>query len=195
MGGYIIDNESSNILIDSPYEKLRDIILGQPDFIKKQNDIQRFVSLFTRQPLATEDQYWLYCVKTGIKLLPTFLSHLANIYISGGDYLFELDVIATDQGTISDDGDAFVDKYSGYFIKKIAFDTEEGFTEEGFKLKTREKLEQDLGDAILQQVKEEDIDNPVETEEEKNISNIINAITGPGGMGIELLADKDIYYE
>ena len=138
----------------------------------------------------TEDQYWLYCIKTGIKLLPTFISHLANIYISGGDYLYQLDVVANDQGTISDDGDAYVDKYSGYFIKKIAFDTEEGFTEEGFKLKTREKLEQDLGDAILQQVKDDDTKNPVETEEEKTISNIINAIAGPGGMGIDLSSDK-----
>ena len=190
LGKSIIDDEPEDILIDSPYEKLRDIILGQPDFIKKQNDIQRFVLLFTRQPFATEDQYWLYCIKTGIKLLPTFISHLANIYISGGDYLYQLDVVANDQGTISDDGDAYVDKYSGYFIKKIAFDTEEGFTEEGFKLKTREKLEQDLGDAILQQVKDDDTKNPVETEEEKTISNIINAIAGPGGMGIDLSSDK-----
>ena len=189
LGKTIVDDEPGDILVESQYEKLRDIILGQPDFIKKQNDIQRFVLLFTRQPLITEDQYWLYCIKTGVKLLPTFLSHLANTYISGGDYLYELDVIATDQGTISDDGDAFVDKYSGYFIKKIAFDTEEGFTEEGFKLKTREKLELDLGDAILQQAKD-DTKNPVETDQEKTISNIINAITGSGGMGIDLISDK-----
>ena len=85
--------------------------------------------------MKLEDQYWLYCLKTGIKLLPTFLSHLANIYVSGGDYLFEQDLICTDQGTLSDDREAWVDKYSGYFIKRIDFDTEEGFTEEGFKLK------------------------------------------------------------
>ena len=63
----------------------------------------------------------------------------------------EIDIICSEQGTISDDGNLWVDKYSGYFIKNIDYDTEEGFTEEGFKLKTRDKLEQDLGDSVLEQ--------------------------------------------
>lgn len=189
IGDSLIDGEET-VLLTSPYEKLRGLILGQTDFIKRQNDIQKFVILFTRKAYEIEDQYWLYCLKTGIKLLPTFLSHLANTYISGGGYLYELDIIANDQGTISDDGDAYVDKYSGYFIKKISFDTEEGFTEAGFKLKTREKLEQDLGDAVLEQF-DQKTKGPIINEETKKIINIIAAITNPSSMDINLSGVKE----
>ena len=66
-------------------------------------------------------------------MLPTFISYLANVYISNGNYIDEVNRICTIQGTISDDGDMWVDKHSGYIIKRIEFDTDEGFTEEGFK--------------------------------------------------------------
>lgn len=180
----------TDVLESSPYENIRDLILSQGDFVKKQNYIQRFTMLFTRKPYSDEDQYWLYCIKTNVKLLPTFLSHLANVFISGGNYIYELDVVATNQGTMSDDGDAWVDKYSGYFIKKIEFDTEEGYTEEGFKLKTREKLEQDLGDAVLELSIAPKPSGEVESAESIIISNIIDAITGNSGMGIDIDSDR-----
>jgi len=208
IGDTILNDQSEDMFLISPYENLRDIILGQVDMVKKQYDIQKFVLYFTRKALEHEEQYWLYCSKTNVKLLPTFLSHLANVYVSNGDYLYELDKICTNQGTISDDGEAWVDKYSGYFIKNIDLDTEEGFTEEGFKLKTREILEKDLGDAILEEgsvkpdkiiqddsatLKNPDKDtinkNNLESEESKIILNIISAITG--FMGINLENEKD----
>ena len=185
----IIDDETEDILIISPYEKLKDIILGQSDFVKKQNDIKRFTTFFTRKAFDIEDQYWLYCIKTSVKLLPTFISHLANIFVSGGDYLYEQDVVCADQGTLSDDSEAWVDKYSGYFIKKIDFDTEEGFTEEGFKLKTREKMEQDLGDAVLEQLAQPTTTVGLDNAETKKISNIINAITNV--MSIDISKERD----
>jgi hypothetical protein len=184
-------NEEPGLAQVSPYENLRDIILGQEDFVKRQHFIQKFVILFTRHAFDYEDQYWLYCIKTNTKLLPLFISTLANRFISGGDYVYELDVIVTNQGTISDDGDSFVDKYSGYFIKKIEFDTEEGFTEEGFKLKTREKMEKDLGDHVLELADDESKSTEkVLSSEARLVSNIINAITGASGMGINI---KDHY--
>jgi hypothetical protein len=185
----IIDEETEDVLVVSPYEKLKDIILGQPDFVKKQNDIKQFVTFFTRKAFDIEDQYWLYCIKTGVKLFPTFISHLANVFISNGDYLYEQDLICTDQGTLSDDQEAWVDKYSGYFIKKIDFDTEEGFTEEGFKLKTREKMERDLGDAVLEQLAQPTTTVGLDNAETKKISNIINAITNV--MSIDLSKERD----
>ena len=192
-----LKNDISDLLDDepelapsSPYENLRDIILGQEDFVKRQNYIQRFVIIFTRPAFKQENQYWLYCIKTNVKLLPLFISTLANVFISGGDYLYELDVVVTNQGTISDDGDSFVDKHSGYFIKKIEFDTEEGFTEEGFKLKTREKMEQDLGDHVLELASKPEPTGNVLSGEAKLVSNIINAITGPGGMAINITNQK-----
>ena len=170
----------------SPYDNLRDLILGISDFVKKQNYIQKFVLQFTREPFSSEDQYWLYCIKSNIKLLPRFLSTLANIYISGGDYLYAVDKICAEQGTISDDGEAFVDKYSGYHIKNIEFNTEEGFTEEGFVLRTREKLEKDLGDAVLELASTPTPSGLVLTEEGKLVLNIVKAITGLSGMAINI---------
>jgi hypothetical protein len=186
----LLDDEPE-LAVTSPYENLRDIILSQDDFVKRQHFIQKFVMLFTRPSFEYEDQYWLYCIKTSTKLLPLFISTLANKYISGGDYLYELDLIVTNQGTISDDGDSFVDKHSGYFIKKIEFDTEEGFTEEGFKLKTREKMEKDLGDHVLELADDESKSKEkVLSSEARLVSNIITAITGTSGMGINI---KDQY--
>ena len=171
--GYTIQSDELD-LTTSPHEDLRDIILAQADFRKKQFDIQRFVVNFTREPYSDEDSYWLYSKKTDTKLLPVFLSYLANIYFSGEDYLFEIDVICAKQGTISDDGDKWVDKHSGYTIKDIDYDTEEGFTEEGFKLKTREVLEKDLGNAVLEGTSKKEAP---ETPESKKIRNIIKTIT------------------
>jgi len=157
----------------SKYENLRDIILGQTDIRKKQFDIQRFAVNFTREAYADEDPFWLYSKINNSKLLPTFLSYLANVYLSDGNYLYELDLVCTKQGTISDDGDKWVDKHSGYIIKDIDFNTEEGFTVEGFRLKTRELLEEDLGNAVLEGNTKRKLQDTPET---KKIRNLIKTL-------------------
>ena len=191
IGDLLILDEDNKDILKSPYEELRDIILGQNDFIKKQNDIQKFIIYFTRLPYENEDQYWLYCNSSNAKLIPLFLKRLANVYLSNGDYLLEVDKICSEQGTISDDGNAWVDKYSGYFIKNIDYDTEEGYTEEGFKLKTREIMEQDLGDAVLEQINNpQNIKTQIKDKEEiQMITNIINALSN--FMTIDLKKEKD----
>ena len=184
----ITDEEFEQSLITSPYEEVKDLILGQKDELKKQHDIQRFILHFTRKPYEFENQYWLYCQKTNVKLLPTFIGHLANVYISQGDYQLELDIICAQQGTISDDGEAWIDKHSGYFIKKIDLDTEEGYTEEGFKLKTREVMEMDAGDKILEDKKgkeKESKEKKPESAESKIISNIISAMANNIGINLD----------
>ena len=187
IGEIIISELENETVISSPYEDLRDIILGQNDFIKKQNDIQKFVLYFTRKPLDSEDQYWLYCNETNVKLLPLFLYTLASTFLQNGDYIYEMDLICSKQGTISDDGDSWVDKYSGYFIKNIEYDTEEGYTVEGFKLKTREVLEADLGDAILENAKIKD--EKYTDRETTVVVNVVNAMAN--FMGINLTTEKD----
>ena len=69
------------------------------------------------------------------------------------DYLYTIEQICKDQGKLSDDGDSWVDKYSGYIIRKISLNTDEEFTEEGYKNITRAVLEADLGESILQMEK------------------------------------------
>ena len=133
----------------SPFEKLRDLILGQTDFLKKNADIIKFSLKFARKPYDRENQYWFYCVKTDIELLPSFIVRLAGVASNSQEYQRELDYICAEQGTISDDGDRWVDKYSGYIIKYIDYNVEEGFNEEGYKLQTRSVLDQDLGAILL----------------------------------------------
>ena len=40
----------------SPYRNLRDIILGQSDFVKKQTDIVKFAMKYTRESIRTNDE-------------------------------------------------------------------------------------------------------------------------------------------
>jgi hypothetical protein len=131
----------------SPYLKLRDMILSQSNFVKKQGDIVKFAALYTRDPFLFEDsneeQHWKYCKETNTKLLPDFLLILAQEFVLGsaGDYGQKLDEVRVSHGTLSDDGDSVVDKYSGFVICKREFSNEEGYTEEGFKIKTNAVLE------------------------------------------------------
>jgi hypothetical protein len=172
----------------SPYAELRDIILGQADFVKRQNDIIRFVNQFTRAAIDSEDKFWLYCPVTDTKILPTYFNTLALAFnqqqssSNYAEYARQLDVICAERGTISDDGDAIVDKHSGYVIRKIEFDSEEGYDESGYKLVSRERMEEDLGNNVLTSVNDEKTYDNVDAQV---TLSIIKAITGFIGVDIQ----------
>lgn len=132
-------------IIESPYLKLRDMILAQDDFAKKQLDIVNFAAKFTREPLfteeANEDVHWKYCKETNTKLLPDFFIILAQEFVLGsaGDYAQRLAEVCVSHG--EKHGDTIWDKYSGYAIRKEEFSMEEGYNEAGFKVKTNDVLE------------------------------------------------------
>jgi hypothetical protein len=127
-------------ILQSPYERLKTIILGQSDIVKRSADILNFVERYTRgaNERLGEDPYWLYCVKTDVKLLPSFLRRLAAAFmacassaaastaVSVPSYQSVMRTICREQGEISDEGNAVVDKYSGYVIMQIESATEEG---------------------------------------------------------------------
>jgi hypothetical protein len=141
MGKMGVDSDT----IVSPSVALRDLIMGQSDFVKKQSDILQFAETFTREPMTAEmkeDEQWLYCRDTNTKLLPQSIFRLANAFITG-DYSRTLDELCASHGTISDDGDAVVDKHSGYVLRKIDFVTEDGFID-GFKVVSHDVIEKDL---------------------------------------------------
>ena len=127
----------------SPREKLRDKIMEIPDFAKRQEYIKKFCLKFCREAISDENKYWLYCVDTRAKLIPSFLLKLANAFSCKRDYVMELDNICAEQGTISDDNNYWVDKYSGYIIKRIDFSSDEGYDDQGFKLLTKEIMEKE----------------------------------------------------
>ena len=175
-------------IISSPYEKLRDIILGQGDFVKRQHDIVRFCERFTRVPTESEDQFWLYDAEVDVKLLPMFLHTLAQAFVASSDgpdsYYHALSRVCAEQGSISDDGDAWVDKHSGYVIRSIEFDNEEGYTEAGYKQISRDILEADLGNAVLQSTDAKNDDDDL-SPQGKAIATITNTMAGFMGITIE----------
>jgi hypothetical protein len=171
--GLIQDADAEPIIV-SPYFKLRDLILGQSNFIKKQTDILDFTYKYCRNPIedTKENMFWGYCIKTGAKLLPLLFTFLANAFINDpSTYIEKLNMVIKDYCEISDDGDCIVDKHSGYVIRKIDFDEEEGYDESGFKNSSRAVIEEIEGYMI----KKPDTELSPEI---KIISNIISAISG-----------------
>jgi hypothetical protein len=181
--GLSIENTISNKIV-SPYSNLLNLILSQSDFVKKQNDINKFVSLFTRNPVELENIHWLYCIKTNVPLLPKFKYEMAVSYIANilnlNRYQDFIDLLITKIGKLSDDGDYWVDKNSGWVITRIDFDVEEGY-EGGFKIKTRQEMEEDAGANIGTNNSEEKYKDP----ESKIIINIINTLSIAMGINIE----------
>ena len=162
----------------SPHIELRDRIIGYQDFVKKQTYIVQFAEKYTRLPNEIdEEQHWLYCIETSTKLLPKFMLILANAYIQNLDYNQKLQELCRDIGVLSDDGDTWVDKHSGYVIKSIEFDTDEGYDESGFKYKSRDELAQDLASNFS-------LENVKLSPEVLVCHNIINALENFIGINI-----------
>lgn len=165
-------------LIQSPYLKLRDMILDQADFSKKQYDIVRFVDKFCREPMIfelEENQHWKYCLETNTKLMPGFLYELAKEFINGGDYSQKLDEICRSIGKVSQDGDAYVDENSGFIIRKIDFSNEEGFDEGGFKITTNAVIEKDLGTIMMEAAGKKEV-RVFDSPNSETVYNVFRAI-------------------
>jgi len=177
----------------SPYAKLRDLIMGQNDFIKRQTDIVRFVSMYCYKgnPLSPnivdgemEDEWWLYCKDTNTKLLPNFYYILASTFINNNSkYDDVLNDLKRTIGKISDDGDAWVDEHSGEVICPIDLDVSEGY-KEGFVNKSREIIEKDAADIRLEKQKEKLKERRLSPEGEI-VSNVVSILATNMGIDIE----------
>jgi hypothetical protein len=139
----------------SPYIKKRDYCLGIFDLETRYNKIIEFKEQYTYSISEKKtDDYWFYCIKTNTKLLPTFIYELAYTFIFDRDnFDTKLHYIIKTQGVEGDDGESYVDKYSGYVIHKKFFDANEGYNN-GFKVITRELLD-DEEDYVLEEEKKE----------------------------------------
>ena len=175
----------------SPYKPLLNLIISQRDFVKKQTDIIKFTNSYTRESIKgfgplneQESDHWLYCIKSNVPLLPCFLFNLADSFITGGQYEYVkyLDTVKSQIGTLSDDGDWWVDKFSGWSICPIDFDVEEGY-EEGFKVATRAVFEEDAGNKIISALAKSGI--KYDTPDTKMINNIVNTLSIAMGINIE----------
>lgn len=153
-------NETNNKIIISPYYYLLEWIFSQTDYIKKQNDIINFYNKYCREPYGDEGKGWLFCKKTNTKLLPLSLYRIAIGFINSGNniekvyssygkeisvinnnFMIEMGKICAEFGISNEDGDAIVDKYSGRFLRKKDYSTDEGYDDNGSKISTHEILE------------------------------------------------------
>ena len=142
-------------LVVSPLARVRDLILAQADFPKKQQDIKKFIARFCRiggDP-PHESPYWYYDAELSVPLIPTFFKSLADAF-EEDKYQEVLQIIVRDRGRLSDAGDSIVDKHSGYEIKKIDYVILEEYDEMGFRVVSRDLLEKDEGEAEVAQVME-----------------------------------------
>ena len=89
-----------------------------------------------------------------------------------------LNEICALQGEKSDDESYIVDKYSGYNIKAIDFDVSEGYTEEGYKIKSRDLLEADFNYTLVQNSNSKRVFESPETEKIYKVSNAIAKFSG-----------------
>jgi hypothetical protein len=183
----------------SPYMKLCNLIVGQSDFVKLQNDICLFVDKFCRpgdpelpnvNDGEMETEWWYYCKETDTRLIPTFRVVLAKTFVIMPDkYEKNMELLIKEIGKLGDNGDAWVDKHSGEVIRYIDFDVSDGF-KEGFKDVSRSIMEQDANDISIEQHK--DRKNKKENRlspEGQIVSNIIVSITS--NMGINLDKSHD----
>ena len=173
---------------ESPFRSILDLITAQNDFIKKQTNLVKFVSQYTRPAIGGEDPWWVYCNISDAKLLPTFASDLASVFIAGGDYLAKLAIIKADQGAIGGDGDSIIDKHTGWVIEKnIDFSTEEGFTEDGFVSRSREIMGSDIGNIVVQAANA--VPQKPRSIEAEKISKVMNAMSGFLGIDISQIEE------
>jgi len=194
--GLSVEDQIKNQIV-SPYKNLINLIMGQNDFVKKQTDILLFVELYCREGNPDspnihsgemEDKWWLYCKETDTKLLPAFRYILADAFITNNSkYEDIMNDLINKIGKIGDNGDAIVDEHSGEIIKYIDFDVSEGY-KEGFVDKSRDILEKDAGDVILekQKAKKEKRLSP----EGQIVSNIVSTLSS--NMGIDIESSRDL---
>lgn len=178
-------------LLTSPHMKLRDLIMGQSNFSKKQRDICKFVDEYCRDPMVEnldENPHWKYCKDTNLKLFPQSVYELANAFISGENYLDKLNEICHKYGELSCDESSVVDKYSGFLLRKRDFSNDEGFGDTGFKITTHEIMEKDLGAVVMEAIAKNK--KPVfESETSEMIYNVFSAICENIDIPIESISE------
>ena len=198
LGLSILDEINQQIV--SPYSKLRDLITSQNDFVKKQTDILEFASRFCRTGSLhvpnindgeMENEWWLYCKETNVKLLPLFRYKLAKVFITDpSNYETVMNEIIKQVGKIGGNGDAWTDIHSGEVICYIDADEDEGY-KDGFKVKSRGVLEEDndmkssLTNALTNPIITNAIAKVKLSPDGQMVANVINGLAANMGINID----------
>lgn len=115
----------------SPLLPLFNMIIGIDELDRKYTLIMKFIQLFTHD---LNDPDWYHCTLSNTKLVPKFFHELAKSYLIYDMYDHAIQRLCLREGTLSDNGDAWVHSKTGYTIQKIEFDTNYGYDDAGFKI-------------------------------------------------------------
>jgi hypothetical protein len=187
------------ISVISPYAKLRDMILGQNDYAKKQQNIIMFIDKYCRKGISSsinpvtkenESEWWFYCRDTNVPLIPYFRHELAKIFLENPqEYQNVLEKIIKEIGKQSDDGDSWVDKHSGEVICKIDFDISEGF-KDGFVNKSRDIIEASTDEIVAENLTNKQLSLSFKADDNTiYLNDIINVLEG--ALGVQLKEHKE----
>ena len=175
--------EDSDIVV-SPFQKKLNVIMSYSDIVIKYNELVKFINNHTRSALeiTNENKYWLYCVETDTKILPTFVQKLATVFVENGNYMQTLEEIKNEQGVDMDN--IIFDKESGWEISKITLDTDEGYDESGRKLQSKEIMEKDAGAIMLQSqtITPKELDKLIHNPKGKIVNNILTSVSNYLGI-------------
>jgi hypothetical protein len=183
----------------SPYSKLCNLIVGQSDFVKKQNDIVVFANKYCRigdpkianiNDNEMENIWWYYCNETETKLIPAFRVILARTFVTNPEkYDRFMEMLIKQIGELGDNGAAWVDKHSGEVIRLIDFDVSDGY-KSGFKDVSRSIIEKDISETTMENYfKRVTKKDRKLSPEGQVISNIISSITTNMGVNLDLSYD------
>ena len=196
--GKSLNKDELNTIV-SPYAKLRDLILGQNDYAKKQQTIIIFIDKYCRRGISSainpitkeaETEWWFYCHETNVPLIPYFRYELAKIFIENPqEYENTLEKLIKEIGKQSDDGDSWVDKHSGEVICKINFDFSEGY-KDGFVNKSRSIMETDTDEIIAENLTNKQLSLSFKVDSNTlYLNDIIVALEG--ALGVQLTQNKE----
>lgn len=118
-------------IVNSPFITILYKILAIDNLEEKYKLIEKFILLFT---VDNNDPFWYYCIKTNTKILPKYLHKLSEAYLLFNNYENTINTICLEEGFLSENGDKWIHKESGYVIKNIEFDDNYGYDENGFKI-------------------------------------------------------------
>ena len=161
----MINKVKSRNIVYSPYEGLKQKILSLTDLNERYKLLIQFSKQFT---VPGPEPFYLYCIDTNVKLLPKIQIQIANAYFMDEENFNQyINELCLKQGEESDSGDAWVDKYTGYVIKKKTFEDEMELDDAGnvISSKMKSNIETNSVDELLRE--KDDFDELREKEEQK----------------------------
>jgi hypothetical protein len=107
------------IIQQSPKAPLLNLILEKP-FEERYTELIYFIRDYTRVAHSTEDVHWLYCISTGLKLLPRVFQSLLQGYEE--QRYKEVLVRLLSEGTLVKEDGAIVTTHGGFMVGTIDFE-------------------------------------------------------------------------